>query len=42
MAMSFALAGLAVPSVVIRNPECVNKTFPQFFETLESLRGRSE
>jgi 3-phosphoshikimate 1-carboxyvinyltransferase len=40
MAMSFALAGLAVPGVVIRNPGCVNKTFPEFFGTLEKL-GRA-
>ncbi len=37
MAMSLALAGLAVPGVVIRNPECVAKTYPQFFHDLEEL-----
>jgi len=37
MAMSFALAGLRVPDVVIKNPDCVTKTFPDFFETLKSL-----
>ena len=37
MAMSFALAGLRVPDVVIKNPECVTKTFPDFFKTLGSL-----
>ncbi len=35
MAMSFALAGLRVPGVHIENPECVQKTFPNFFEALE-------
>ncbi|MEE9294536.1 MAG: 3-phosphoshikimate 1-carboxyvinyltransferase [Phycisphaerae bacterium] len=32
MAMSFALAGLAVEGIVINDPECVGKTFPDFFE----------
>ncbi len=32
MAMSFALAGLAIDGVVIENPKCVNKTFPGFFD----------
>jgi 3-phosphoshikimate 1-carboxyvinyltransferase len=36
MAMSFALAGLAVPGVTIRDPGCVAKTWPGFFEALES------
>jgi 3-phosphoshikimate 1-carboxyvinyltransferase len=39
MAMSFALAGLRVPDVVIKNPDCVTKTFPDFFKTLESISG---
>lgn len=34
MAMSFALAGLRVPGVVIENPGCVAKTYPDFFEDL--------
>ena len=38
MAMSMALAGLVVPAVVIRNPACTAKTYPQFFRDLESLR----
>ncbi len=37
MAMSFALLGLVHPGVVIDNPACVNKTFPRFFEVLDSL-----
>lgn len=32
MAMSFALAGLRLDGVVIRDAECVNKTFPEFFD----------
>lgn len=37
MAMSLAIAGLAVPGVVIRDPGCTAKTYPRFFEDLESL-----
>jgi 3-phosphoshikimate 1-carboxyvinyltransferase len=35
MAMSFALAGLALPGVAIRDPGCVAKTWPDFFAALE-------
>lgn len=38
MAMSFALLGLRVPGISIENPGCVAKTFPTFFEVLETLR----
>lgn len=38
MAMSFAVAGLKLPGVVIRNPGCVEKTYPQFFEDLDRAR----
>ncbi|MEI7847034.1 MAG: 3-phosphoshikimate 1-carboxyvinyltransferase [Chloroflexota bacterium] len=38
MAMSFALIGLRIPGVSIKNPECVAKTFPKYFQVLESLR----
>ena len=37
MAMSFALAGLRVPDVVILDPGCVSKTWPDFFEAFEAL-----
>jgi 3-phosphoshikimate 1-carboxyvinyltransferase len=39
MAMSMALIGLRVPGVVIKNPACVAKTYPRFFEDLERLRS---
>jgi 3-phosphoshikimate 1-carboxyvinyltransferase len=39
MAMSLALVGLRVPGVVLRDPGCVAKTYPGFFEDLERLRG---
>src|ERR1700739_2534166 len=38
MAMSMALIGLKVPGIVIKNPGCVAKTYPHFFEDLERLR----
>ncbi len=37
MAMSLALVGLAVPGVVIRDPGCTAKTYPQFFRDLQGL-----
>ena len=38
IAMSLALVGLRVPGVVIEGAECVSKTFPEYFATLERLR----
>jgi 3-phosphoshikimate 1-carboxyvinyltransferase len=38
MAMSMALVGLRVPGIVVKNPGCVAKTYPAFFEDLEKLR----
>lgn len=37
MAMSFAVVGLRAEGVVINEPQCVNKTFPRFFEYLGRL-----
>jgi 3-phosphoshikimate 1-carboxyvinyltransferase len=37
IAMSFAVAGLRTPGVTIENPECVEKTLPEFFDLLERL-----
>jgi 3-phosphoshikimate 1-carboxyvinyltransferase len=37
IAMSLALIGLRVPGVVIRNPGCVAKTYPNFFADLARL-----
>jgi len=37
IAMSFAIAGLRVPGIVIEDAECVSKTFPDFFSRLERL-----
>ena len=38
MEMCFAVLGLKVPGIRIKNPGCVSKTFPNFFEKLEQLR----
>ncbi len=38
MAMAFSLIGLRVPGIVIENPGCVSKTFPNFFDVLGTLR----
>ena len=40
MAMSFALAGLRVDGIEIEDPGCVTKTFPRYFEVLESICRR--
>jgi len=37
MAMSLALLGLKIPDINIKDPECVNKSFPGFWQTLASL-----
>lgn len=34
MAMCFAILGLKVPGVRLKNPSCVKKTFPNFFQKL--------
>ena len=39
MAMSFALVGLRVPGISILDPGCVAKTFPRFWDTLDTLRN---
>jgi 3-phosphoshikimate 1-carboxyvinyltransferase len=37
IAMSFAIAGLNVPGVCIRNEGCVEKSFPTFWQVFEGL-----
>jgi 3-phosphoshikimate 1-carboxyvinyltransferase len=34
MAMAFAILGLKVPGIKIKNPACVKKTFPNYFQKL--------
>ncbi len=41
MAMSFALLGLVHPGIAVSDPACVGKTFPEFFEVLDTLRPES-
>ena len=37
MAMAFSLIGLKVNGIQINDPECVSKTFPDYFQVLEQL-----
>ena len=37
IAMSFALAGLKVPGIFIRDENCVEKSFPDFWEVFKTL-----
>ncbi|MDW8342957.1 MAG: 3-phosphoshikimate 1-carboxyvinyltransferase [Verrucomicrobiae bacterium] len=37
MAMCFAVVGLKIPGVRLREPACVRKTFPNFFEKWEAM-----
>jgi 3-phosphoshikimate 1-carboxyvinyltransferase len=37
MAMCFAVLGLKVPGLKIKNPGCVKKTFPNFFQKLAAV-----
>lgn len=38
MAMSFALLGLRAPGIRVADPDCVAKTFPDFWSALDQLR----
>jgi 3-phosphoshikimate 1-carboxyvinyltransferase len=38
MAMAFSLIGLRFDGVTIEDPACVSKTFPGYFDILETLR----
>ena len=37
MAMCFAILGLKIPGIRLKNPSCVKKTFPNFFQKLAAL-----
>lgn len=39
IAMSFAVAGLKAPGTIIRDPDCVAKSFPEFWDFFAKLRG---
>jgi 3-phosphoshikimate 1-carboxyvinyltransferase len=36
IAMSFAITGLKAPGITILNPHCVSKTYPEYFDVLET------
>lgn len=38
MVMSFAIAAAVVPGVELENPACVAKSFPEFWDTLRSIK----
>ena len=40
MAMAFAIMGLMHPGIVVRDPGCVSKSYPGFFEELAGLVDR--
>jgi 3-phosphoshikimate 1-carboxyvinyltransferase len=39
MAMSFAITALRAPGIRLRDPGCVAKTFPSFFDRLDEVRA---
>ena len=39
MAMCFTVLGLGIPGMVIKNPGCVVKSFPNFFDKVAQLRS---
>ncbi len=41
IAMSFAIAGLAIPKMKIQDKLCVGKSFPGFWDELQKLYGRA-
>jgi len=41
VAMAFALVGLVVPGVRVKDPACVTKTLPEYFDLLGSLSAAS-
>jgi len=42
IAMALSIAALVVPGVVIRSPHVVSKSFPTYFEVLQSIGARVE
>ncbi|MCD8573676.1 MAG: 3-phosphoshikimate 1-carboxyvinyltransferase, partial [Gammaproteobacteria bacterium] len=37
IAMACSIIGLKVPNIIIQDPECISKTFPNFFEKLSLI-----
>ena len=42
MAMAMSLIGLRVAGIAVDDPDCVAKTFPDFYEVIETLRASPE
>ena len=42
IAMSFALAGIRLDGIVIENPKCVEKTFPNFWDVMAEVGLKAE
>lgn len=40
IAMAFSVMGLVTPGIVIKNPGCVSKTCPQFFELFQAMSAQ--
>lgn len=40
IAMSFAIAGLIIPGIYIRNESCVEKSFPRFWNVFDGMYGQ--
>lgn len=40
IAMAFSILGLRFKGIIIKNPECTNKSFPNFYETLKKIGAR--
>jgi 3-phosphoshikimate 1-carboxyvinyltransferase len=40
MAMCFSLAAMGGVPITIEDPNCVSKTFPDYFDVLESVAQR--
>ncbi len=41
-AMAFTILGLVTPDVAIADPQCVAKTFPEFFDAVDLLRAKGD
>ncbi|HMD14396.1 MAG TPA: 3-phosphoshikimate 1-carboxyvinyltransferase, partial [Bacteroidota bacterium] len=40
IAMAFAIAGLRIQGVTIKNPACVKKSFPDFWKEFQKIEGQ--
>lgn len=42
LAMAFTVLGLVTPGVSVRDPYCVSKTFPEFYDAVDHLRSAGD